>query len=81
MPANYTFWDLQLIDENLDKVIDDDTGLYTVYQASVPLPQTCYSDMSGTALTMPATMLNGRMSFFTASSVATVDISIMTALG
>ena len=81
MPANFTQYDLQLYDTRLDLPIDDDTGLYTVLTVNTPTPATGYSDMSGTALTLPATMLNGRMTFFTANTVTSVDISVLTAGG
>ena len=81
MPANYTEYDVQLSDYRLNAPINDDTGLYMVLQAGIPLAQTCYSDRLGTSLTLPATMTDGRLRFFTASTVTSVDVSIMTAGG
>jgi len=82
MSSNYTEFDVQLWDVRLGQAIDDDTGLYCVLQAGVPLKQTSYSDSSGaTTLTQPATMTDGRINFFVASTTTTVDLSIMTAAG
>ena len=81
MASNYTDFYLQLVDERLDRPIDDDTGLFAIMQAGVPLKQTAYSDSSGTALTQPATMTNGVIRFFIDSGTSTVDISVLTASG
>jgi len=81
MASNYTEFYLQLVDERLDRPIDDDTGLFAIMQAGVPLKQTAYSDSSGTALTQPATMTNGVIRFFIDSGTSTVDISVLTASG
>ena len=82
MSSNYTEFDVQLWDVRLGQAIDDDTGLYCVLQAGIPLKQTSYSDSSGaTTLTQPATMTDGRINFFVASTTTTVDLSIMTAAG
>lgn len=81
MPSNYTEYYIQLIDQRLNQPIDDDSGLYTVLTASDPTVITCYSDAAGTSLTQPATMTNGVIRFFTASTVTSVDISILTSGG
>lgn len=81
MSSNYTEFYLQLLDERLQTPIDDDTGLYAVMQAGVPLKQTAYSDAQGTALTQPATMTNGVIRFFIDSGTTTVDLSVLTASG
>lgn len=81
MPSNYTEYYVQLVDQRLNQPVNDDTGLYTVLQAGVPLKQTCYSDVLGTSLTLPGTMTDGIIRFFTASSVTSVDVSVMTAAG
>lgn len=81
MPSNYTRYDVQLVDQRKNIAIDDDTGLFMVLQAGIPLKQTCYSDVLGTSLTLPGTLSNGRAIFYTASSVTSVDLSIMDASG
>lgn len=81
MPSNYTEYYVQLIDKRLNQPINDDTGLYMVLQAGIPLKQTCYSDVLGTSLTLPGTMTDGIIRFFTASSVTSVDLSVLTASG
>ena len=82
MSSNYTEFDVQLWDVRLGQAINDDTGLYCVLQAGVPLKQTSYSDSAGaTTLTQPATMTDGRITFFVVSTTTTVDLSIMTAAG
>ena len=81
MASNYVEYYLQLVDTRLGTPIDDDTGLYTVLQAGVPLAQTVYSDAQGTSLTLPATMTDGKLRFFVASSTTSVDLSVMTSGG
>lgn len=77
----YTEYDVQLIDSRLGSAIDDDTGVYTVMTVATPAAATCYSNSVGTSLTLPATMTDGRITFYTASSVASVDVSGLTASG
>lgn len=81
MSSNYIEYYVQLYDVRLGQTIDDDTGLFCVLQAAVPLKQTAYSDATGTALTQPATMTNGVIQFWVASGTTTVDLSVMTAGG
>lgn len=81
MSATYKEWYVQLIDGRTGKPIDDDTGKYTVLTASSPVPLTVYSDDKGTSLTLPATMSNGILNFYTASSVTSLDLSALTANG
>lgn len=81
MASNYVEFYLQLIDERLGTPINDDTGLFCVMQAAVPLKQTAYSDAQGTALTQPATMTDGKIRFFIDSATTTVDLSVLTASG
>ena len=79
MASNYVEFEIRLWDTRLQAPIDDDTGLFCVMQAGVPLKQTAYSDDTGTSLTQPATMTNGVMRFFIDSATATVDLSVLTA--
>ena len=81
MASNFIEYYVQLYDERLDKVIDDDTGIFCVLQAAVPLKQTAYSSNTGTALTQPATMTNGVIQFWIDSATTSVDLSVMTAGG
>lgn len=81
MASNYKEWYVQLYDVRLDKVIDDDTGLYTVLQAGVPLQATVYSNAYGTSLTLPGTMTNGVIQFWMDNATTSVDLSVMTASG
>lgn len=81
MASNFSEFYVQLWDVRKGLPIDDDTGLFCVLQADVPLKQTAYSDDTGTALTQPATMTNGIIQFWTASSTTTVDLSVLTAKG
>ena len=81
MSSNYSEFYVQLWDARLGQAIDDDTGIYCVLQAAIPLKQTAYSDNTGTALTQPATMTNGVIQFWVASGTTTVDLSVLTAGG
>lgn len=86
MGTTYTEWHLQLIDgrkssHGASVTIDDDTGVYDVLTAGDPARITLYSDENGTSLSAPATMSNGIMRFYTASSVTSVDITLLTANG
>ena len=86
MSATYTEWQIQLIDgrkssHGASVAIDDDSGVYDVLTAGDPARITLYSDENGTSLTAPATMSNGIMRFFTAITVTSVDITVLTANG
>ena len=81
MASNFSEFYVQLWDVRLGQPINDDTGLYSVFQAGVPLNQTVYSDDQGTSKTLPGTMTDGVIQFWTASSTTTVDLSVMTASG
>ncbi len=81
MAANYTEWFLQLVDTRTKKPIDDDTGLANVLVASDASEETIYSNDKGTSGSNPLTITNGIIRFFTASSVTSVDITILTANG
>lgn len=79
MASNYVEWYVQLWDVRQGLPINDDTGLFSVFQSAVPLNETVYSDDSGTSLTLPATMTDGVIRFFTADTVTAVDLSVLTA--
>lgn len=81
MASNYIEWYFQLNNRRTGRPISDSTGLYVVLTASTPARATLYSDANGTSLTQPATMKNGIGRFWTDASVASVDISVLTAAG
>ena len=77
----YREYYLQLINSRTMSPIDDDTGVYNVYTVSTPTEATIYSDTNGTSQANPGTISNGIIRFFTALSVESVDVSILTASG
>ena len=80
----YTEYDLQLIDGRTGSPIDDDTLICNVLTADDPSEVTLYSDTSGTSLANPnaaGVYLNGIIRFYTANTVTSVDISVLTANG
>jgi len=81
MASNYREWFVQLIDGRTKKPLNDDAGLYSVFQAGVPLNETCYSDQYGTSLTLPGTMTDGIIQFWMDSATTSCDLSIMTSGG
>ena len=81
MSSNYTEFNVRLWDARLGQEINDDSGLYCVLQAGVPLKQTAYSDDEGTSLTQPATITDGEIKFYIASGTTTVDLSVCTSSG
>ncbi len=81
MASNYKEFYVQLFNTRTGLAIDDDSGLYCVMQAGVPLKQTAYSDDNGTSLTQPATMTNGVCRFFVDSATTSVDLSICSSTG
>lgn len=81
MASNYKQFYVQLFNTRTGLAIDDDSGLYCVMQAGVPLKQTAYSDDNGTSLTQPATMTNGVIRFFVDSATTSVDLSICSSTG
>lgn len=81
MAANYTPYSFQLVDRRTKRPVDDDSGQFMVYTAASPSKATVYSDASGTSLTLPGTLTNGYGQFWTASSVTSVDVSVLTSSG
>mgnify|MGYP001567923351 FL=1 len=79
MASNYTEWYIQLINGRTGRPIDDDTGVYNVLTEDDPSEITLYSDTNATSKTNPATMTDGIMQFWTASTTTAVDISVLTA--
>jgi hypothetical protein len=81
MGATYTEWAIQLENARTGNPIDDDSGKFYVLTAGSAAQATIYSDQSGTAITQPCTLTDGKYRFFTATSVTSVDITGVTALG
>lgn len=81
MERGYTHWRVQLFSKRTGLQIDDDAGVVNVLTAGSPVEATLYSDLKGTSKANPITLTNGRAEFYTASSVTSVDLSILTAAG
>ena len=81
MGASYTEYMLQLVNKRTGMPIDDDTGVANVLTVNSPAEVTIYADDMGTAASNPLTISNGVIRFFTAASVTSVDVSILTAAG
>ena len=83
--ASFREWHFVLVDQNTGKSIDDDSGLLLALTAGSPTAPSIYSDANGTSVSNPVrtprTFSNGRVKFWTARSVETLDLSIMTADG
>jgi len=77
MASNYVEFNVQLVDDRTKNAINDDAGLFTVLQDGVPLEETVFSNDTGTSLTLPATMTDGRCQFYIDSGTTTVDLSVM----
>ena len=75
----FTEWWFQLIDQRTNLPIDDDTGVYNVLTVNDPSELTIYSDDDATSKTNPGTITNGEMRFWTADTVTTLDLSLVTA--
>lgn len=82
-------WSFQLVDESRSSVqsaIDDDTGKLMVLTEDTPDSPSIYTDENGTALTETGgigvlTFTDGRVTFYTASTVTAVDLTGITADG
>ncbi|RMG04685.1 MAG: hypothetical protein D6726_02905 [Nitrospirae bacterium] len=81
MGLQYNEFHIQLINARTGNPIDDDSGVYNVLTAGSPTEATIYSDPYGTSASNPGTISNGEITFYTDSSVTSVDISIYTASG
>lgn len=86
MGSSYTEYYVQLVNVRTKQPINDDTGKYSVLTAGTATPATIYSDDSGTAIaytaaTLANTMTDGKIRFFTAASVTSVDLTVVTASG
>jgi hypothetical protein len=65
----------------VDAPIADSAGVVNILTAGDPSEVTCYADQNGTAASNPMTFTNGRVRFYTAPSVTSIDISGLTANG
>lgn len=86
MASSYTEYFVQLVNKRTKQAIDDDSGKYIVMTVDVPTLATIYSDNQGTApayvaTNVAGTITNGQIRFYTATSVTSVDLSILTADG
>ena len=84
MGLTFTEWSFYLYERHasgVDSPISDSTGVINVLVAGDPSEVSIYSDMNGTAASNPMTFTNGRVRFFTATTVTSIDISGLTAKG
>lgn len=81
MASRYTEYHVQLSNSRTGSPIDDDTGTYNVLTASSPAEVTIYSNDTGTSASNPGTITDGEIHFFTLSTVASVDLTVLTASG
>src|SRR3972149_5052846 len=81
MGAKYTEYYVQLVNARTKQPINDDTGVCNVLTVDSPVEITIYSNDDGTAGSNPLTMKDGIIRFWTASTVTSVDLSILTAAG
>lgn len=81
MSASYTEYYVQLIDARTKAALTDDSGVYQVLTTSTPAEATIYSNDQGTSGSNPGTITDGIITFYTAVSVTSVDITFMTSTG
>lgn len=81
MAVGYIEYYIQLFNTRTRAPIDDDTGICNVLTDGAPTEITLYSDANGTSQANPMTFTNGVIRFWTADTVASVDLSILTANG
>jgi len=77
----YRYWSIQLFDERKGLKINDDSGVANILTDGSPVEIALYSDEVGTSASNPLTFTDGHVKFWTADSVTSVDISILTAAG
>ncbi len=85
MSVAFREWHFVLVDAQTGESIDDDSGQLLPMTAGAPTAPAIYSDDKGTAVSSPIitprTFSNGRVRFWTARSVTTLDLVVMTAKG
>lgn len=79
--SQYKEWRVQLINQRTGSYINDDAGVCNVLTAGSPAEVTIYTDDRGTAASNPMTFTDGAVHFYTASTVTSVDLSILTTAG
>lgn len=82
MASGFTEWYIQLFNTRTRAAIDDDSGVCNVLTASSPVELSIYTTGNGqTAASNPLTFTNGVINFWTADTVTSADLSIMTSNG
>lgn len=79
-----TEWHFYLYERHASGVetpINDSTGVINILTENDPSEATIYSDLNGTSASNPMTFTNGRVRFYTATSVTALDITGLTAKG
>lgn len=79
-----TEWHFYLYERHASGVetpIADSTGVINILTENDPSEATIYSDLNGTSASNPMTFTNGRVRFYTATSVTALDITGLTAKG
>lgn len=81
MATGFTPYSFQLVNKRTGRPVDDDSGQFIAYTVDTPVKATLYSDANGTSLTQPGTLSNGFGKFWTADTVTSVDVTILTSTG
>ena len=84
--SQYKQWDIQVFNKRTNTYHNDSAGKAVVMNSAQTLVTastlvTTVADQQGTAQTQPITLSAGRLTFYTAKTVTTVDISILLANG
>lgn len=72
---------VQLFDTRTRTFISDSTGTAVAMTVSTATKSTLYSDDRGTSLANPMTFTSGTLRFFTADTITSLDLSLLTANG
>lgn len=82
--SQYKQWDIQIFNKRTNAAIDDSTGVAIVMAGGTTGRSdlvTLKADQQGTALSQPVTLSSGRLTFYTAKTVTSVDITVALASG
>lgn len=80
MASGFTEWYFQLFNTRTRRPIDDDSGICNVLTDGSPVEISIYTSGNGqTAASNPITFTNGVINFWTADTVTSLDLSILTA--
>ena len=74
--SQYKQWDIQLFNKRTNQYINDSSGQYFVMTNGAPTLITLKADQQGTALSQPATLSSGRLTFYTAKTVTSLDVTV-----